>query len=70
MVDDAGKALRDKAVKRREFHAKKSLSHAVENGESLEAFNHYNNNIFSKFLETHTRSLKEDELEWMDSQEY
>lgn len=38
------------------------LSPAVENGEPSEAFSHYNNNIFSKFLETNTRSIKEDEF--------
>lgn len=34
-----------------EFHAKEFLSHVVENGEPSEVFSHYNNKIFSQFLD-------------------
>lgn len=69
MADDAGNALWNKAVKGHQFHTKELLSHPVENGEPSEAFSDYNNKILSKFLETNTRSIKEDEFtgveEWV-----
>lgn len=56
-------------MKVHEFHARKFLSHTVDNGEPSEVFNHHCT-IFDTFLEANTKSNVEDEFTGVEECEY